>query len=225
MRTHARHRPLLTAAVVMLLLVAPWAPGGCGVDLSLSCGKDDAKDAGSDSGKDLERLETYTNPAYGYSFKYPGDWELREADSTEVAAGAVSVSDVSAYDPDGAVDSLGGLVDVLQVSVYELTVVLEDDDLPGIKPLLEGLMEDFARQSTGFETLEALSETKTGGLSGYKVKCGFIMGDTRVTSTLYFIFDGDVEYQLLTQAAEENWGANRQVFDAFVSSFTPGTAE
>ena len=38
-----------------------------------------------------------------------------------------------------------------------------------------------------------------------------------------FLFDGDIEYQLTTQSADEHWEANQPVFDAMVASFTAGT--
>jgi len=217
MSTQAGTRPPRLAATVLLLLVVAVTLGGCGFDLSLSCGEDD--------GADLEGLETYTDPTHGYSFRYPGDWELRENHSTEVSAGAASVSDVSAFDPDGAEDSTGSRIDVLQVSVYKLAATVEAAALPEIKPVLEGLMDDFARQSEDYATVEPLSEAKVGELKGYEVTCRFTMGETPVISTFYFLFDGDIEYQLLVQAAEQSWEAERPVFDAFVTSFAPGPAE
>lgn len=217
MRTYNEHRPSCLSAVVLLMLALSAVLGGCGLDFNVSCGEDAIDEVAG--------LETYTDARYGYTFSYPGDWELREEDATEVSAGAASVGDVSAFDPDGAVDASGAYVDVLQVSVYELAVSVGEGDLDVLKPVLEGLMEDFAGQSTGFETLEPLSETKVGRLSGYKVTCGFTMEGTPVTSTLYFLFDGYMEYQLLLQAADENWEMDRPVFDAFVASFAPGAAE
>ncbi|MBN1321430.1 MAG: hypothetical protein JXA87_11405 [Thermoleophilia bacterium] len=215
MRTQAGSRPPRAIGAVLLLLAIAITLGGCGCDLSFSCGEN--------AGTGLEGLTTYTDSTYGYSFRYPGDWEVRESHSTEVSAGAASVSDVSAFDPDGAADSSGSRIDVLQVSVYQLAVAVEETALPEIKPVLEGLMEDFARQSEDYATLEPLSEARVGELNGYEVTCSFTMGETPVTSTFYFLFDGDIEYQLLVQAAEQNWEADRQVFDAFVASFTPGS--
>ena len=217
MRTKAGSRSPHLAAPALLLLVVAVVLGGCGFDLSLSCGKNE--------GTGLEGLETYTDPTYGFSFSYPGDWELREGHSTEVNAGAASISDVSVFDPEGATDSSGSLIDVLQVSIYRLAVAVEEAVLPEFKPVLEGLMDDVARRSKGYETVEPLSKVKVGELKGYQVTCRFTMGETPVLSTFCFLFDDDIEYQLLMQAAEQNWEAEQQVFDAFVTSFTPGPKE
>ena len=43
-------------------------------------------------------------------------------------------------------------------------------------------------------------------------------------TTSYFIFSGNIEYQLVLQAASENWEKDQAVFDAFLASFKPGAA-
>jgi hypothetical protein len=41
-------------------------------------------------------------------------------------------------------------------------------------------------------------------------------------TTFYFLFSGDIEYQLAIQASADTWEAQQEVFDAFLASFTPG---
>jgi hypothetical protein len=64
-----------------------------------------------------------------------------------------------------------------------------------------------------------------GDLPSFEVTYTFSKGTLPATSTLYFVFDGSIEYQIILQAATENWQKNAPIFEAMVSSFEPGSPE
>jgi hypothetical protein len=38
-------------------------------------------------------------------------------------------------------------------------------------------------------------------------------------STLYFLFNGDAEYEFSTQASTDHWAKDQPIFDAMIASF------
>ncbi len=168
--------------------------------------------------------KVYTDPDYGFSFEYPANWQIQEGDSSDVTAGGSATTSVGVFDPEGAVAD-DTYVDLVQVSVYELNVAVDESMMPDIQAEVEQVLASLESQAANIETVEALSETTVGDVPGFKVTYSFSKGDRPVTSTLYFLFDGGLEYQLTMQAATENWEKNTPIFDALVSSFQPGPAE
>jgi hypothetical protein len=81
-------------------------------------------------------------------------------------------------------------------------------------------------QSQGNDTqvVEALSQTTAAGMPGFKTTLTVVTDGVPVTSTMYFLFSGEKEYQLTLQAATENWQAKLPTLEAILSSFRPGAA-
>lgn len=214
MNGHTRRLLRPRMAVALLVLLLAFVPAGCGFDFDISCGADE------------NEIETYTDPDYGYSFQYPGDWELETSTGAEVTSGAGSNSGVNVFDPDGATaeNSSGKdyYVDLFQVSVYELDVTVDESMMPEIKTEMEGLLADLSSQSGEWQMIHDLSETTVGGMFGYQTSYSFDMDGTPTSCTFYFVFEGDIQYQLTTQAATEDWEVEQPEFDAVVASFRPG---
>ena len=165
--------------------------------------------------------KTYTDATYDYSFDYPGSWQLQEGDTADVSAGGASVGSVGVYDPKGAVAE-DTYIDMVQVSVYELSVVVDESVMPEIKAELEAVLESLQSQAGDLQTVEPLAEITGGGIDGYKVTYSFAKNSAPVISTLYVLLSGDREYQLTVQAASENWEKNQSVFQTITGSFRPG---
>jgi hypothetical protein len=210
-------RPLRPrTAIALLILLMAFVPAGCGFDFDMSCGGNE------------NEIETYTDPGYGYSFQYPGDWEVEESTGPEVTSGAGSKAGVNVFDPNGASakNSSGKkyYVDLFQVSVYELTTTVDESMRPEIKTEMEGLLADLGSQEGDWQMVEDLSETSVDGMFGYQTSYSFVMDGTPTMCTFYFVFEGNIQYQLTTQAATENWENEQTAFDAIVASFKPGPA-
>lgn len=208
-----KNRPLrlLSPAVPIVLLVLAMALvlPGCSADFNLSCG--DAETA----------AKTYTDADYGYSFQYPGDWVVQQGDSADVTGGSGSESGMSVYDPDGTVAG-DSYIDLFQVSVYELTVTVDESVMPEIRSEVENLLTDLETQSDDWTKIEDLSDATVGGMDGYQATYGFTTDGTPTMSTFYFVFAGDIQYQLTLQAATETWEERQPEFESIVASFKPG---
>jgi hypothetical protein len=93
-----------------------------------------------------------------------------------------------------------------------------------VLPELEALLADLQSQDPSWKLEEALTQTSVAGLPSYRATFSFDSGTgAPLKTTSYFVFAGDIEYQLVVQSVSGNWQANQGVFDAFVASFKPGT--
>jgi hypothetical protein len=194
-----------------LVLVATLALGAAGV--AVGC------DSGGSGG-----TETYSDSVYGFRFDYPADWKLVTSDTAKVTSGADPAAVVTVGDPDGASVEGTGL-DLFMVRVYELSQVVDESALPEVLPYLEGLVADLQSQDPTWRVEEGLIETRVGGVPGYQTTSSFDWdASTPVNTTSYFLFAGDIEYQLVLQAATGNWEKDQAVFAAILTSFQTGAA-
>ena len=173
-------------------------------------------------GSSATGVKSYTNKDFGYSFEYPAAWKLREGESADVTAGGSAVGAVGFFNPKGAIAE-DTAIDLVQVTVYKLTQAVDASLMPQVRTEVEAVLANLEGQAADMETLEPLAETTVGAMSGFKVTYSFTQNGLPTTSSLYFLFNGDTEYQLTLQAATENWASNRPVFAAFLTSFKPGT--
>ncbi len=168
--------------------------------------------------------ETYSDSVYGFTFDYPADWKAVTSDTAAVTSGADPAAVVTVVDPDGA-RVADKRLDLFMVRVYELSQVVDESALPEVRPYLESLIADIQSQDPTWKVEEALIETRVGGIPGYQSTFSFDWdASTPVNTTSYFLFAGDIEYQLVLQAATENWEADQAVFAAILASFRNGTA-
>jgi len=192
-----------------LVLVATLAVAAAG--LALGC------ESGADGG-----TETYSDSVYGFTFDYPADWEAFTSETAGVTSGADPAAVVTVGDPEGArVDGTG--LDLFMVRVYELSRVVDASALSEVRPDLESLIADLQSQDPTWKVEEPLTETSVGGIPGYQITSSFDWdADTPVKTASYFLFDGNIEYQLVLQAATENWEADQALFAAILASFQAG---
>ncbi len=163
----------------------------------------------------------YTDTNHGYSFEYPAGWEVQQGGTADVEAGSSASTSMGVYDPKGAV-AQDTYIDMVQVSLYQLNVVVDESVMDEIKTEVESVLSSLENQAGDLATVEPLAETTVGDMEGWQVTYDFQKNGAPVTSTLYFLFWGDKEYQLTVQAAKENWELNEPIFEALVKSFRPG---
>jgi hypothetical protein len=174
-------------------------------------------------------VETYTDPAYGFSFDYPADWRLKVyevtpetiPDSGGALAWGGKVSDVGFLDRDGAT-AADTYMDLAEVRAFYMGRPIDESNMSSLKSQLESASVDWGSGVTDVKVIEALTETSMGGMKGFKRTHSFVKDGVPFVTTAYFLFSGPMEYIVQTQAAEENWTANQPVFDAFLASFKPG---
>ena len=215
----ARKRRFALPLIAGVLLAIAMMLIGCGGSndsvSTTSAGAGSTEDATSGGS-----LKTYSNGEYSYSFQYPEGWKVEEGSTADVSAGGTAVATLGVYDPDGA-KANNIYIDIAQISVYKLNVTIDDSMMSDIRTEVENVLSSIESAAGDIEVIEALSETSTNGLNGFKITYRLTKENVPVVSTLYFLFSGDTEYQITVQAAEENWDAKKAVFDAMVASFKP----
>ena len=194
MKDPRRYAPVLIAVLVLVVLAV-------GVS---ACGSS---------------VKKYSDPTYGYSFSYPSAWKV-QAGNSDVTAGGTATASVGVFNPDGTqVNST--YVDLAMVMVYKLTVTVTDPWSSDIQKELEGVLTSLEGQAGDVKVEVPLKQTTTAGLKGYVVTYTFTKDGSALRSTLYFLFNGDKEYELTQQAATASWDATKPVLDSIVTSFKP----
>jgi hypothetical protein len=89
---------------------------------------------------------TYTDAKYGYTFQYPGSWEIGDSTTVGASAGGGSTGTAGVTDPNGA-QAEGDYIDILMVSTYELNSVITSDLIPALEEELKGVICRSSRRS------------------------------------------------------------------------------
>jgi hypothetical protein len=162
---------------------------------------------------------SYTSKDFKFQFTYDSS-VLTESTSmtTAGAAGGKSVFDVGFLDPKGTKTG-GEYRDGLVVSVYKLNATVTDAMLPEVKTELEGILPQL-EQSLGSGTkLSSLVAVDLNGVKGFSSDASFTMDKIPFKATLYFLINGNLEYQISAQAAESKWTTMQPVFKTMMDSF------
>jgi hypothetical protein len=164
--------------------------------------------------------KTYIDTTYRYSISYPLGWKVQAGGTSEATAGSAAAGTVGIFNPHGTVVD-GVYVDVALVMVYKLNVTVDDPWTDTWRTQMEGLLTQLEGQATSMKVDEALQQTTLAGLKGYYASYTFTKGDKPIRSALYFLFDGDVEYELTMQASTYVWDQAKPSFDLMLKSFRP----
>jgi len=195
---HPRRVMLMGAALVAVLLLAA---------LLSACGSSGAR--------------SYSDPTYGYGFSYPGTWKLQSGATSDATAGGSAAGTVAAYNPNGTVvDTI--FVDLAMVMVYKLNFTVTDPWAADVKTELDGLVSQLQGQTTDMKVEQPLKQTTIATLKGYVATFTFTKNGTPMRSTLYFLFNGSIEYELTLQAATAKWDDTKPALDSIVATFRPG---
>jgi hypothetical protein len=162
---------------------------------------------------------TYTSKDYKFQLTYDSSM-LKESTSLSSAgaAGGKSVFDVGFVNPKGTKSS-GEYRDGIVISVYKLTTTVTDSMLPEVKSELEGILPQL-QQSLGSDAkLGSLSTVDLNGTKGFSSDATFTLDKIPFKATLYFLINGNLEYQVTAQAAEAKWATMQSVFKTTMDSF------
>lgn len=195
---------------------------GCSGSAEVNVGGDSSAPASAEQTVPAD-VETYTSEKYGFSFQYAPPFEQKGDTSWEAESGASSVDSVAVFDTEGT--QVGGQYrDAFVVNVYQLNTEITEENLDAVQEELEASVIPQLTQSSEDMQISELTATTVGGLSGFQADATFSVEDTPMSSTLYFLFDGDIEYQLLTQSATDRWEELQPTFDQMVNSFAVSDA-
>jgi len=198
-------------ALLLVLVGLALTPAAC----SGSGGSDSGGDSGG--GSDGGSAE-YTNDQYGFTLTH--DPQFTEGEPVDTpGAGGGSVFDVIFADTNGARVS-DRYVDAIQVSVYELAREVEPSEVPELKGELDGVVEEMLGALSGATITEPLTEVTVNDAPGFKLAYTYTEDGTELTALTYFLFKGQREYQITTQAATENWSGLSARLEAAAESFS-----
>ena len=165
-------------------------------------------------------LTTYTNKDYKFSLTYDSSL-LKEntAVTTKSSAGASAALRVGFVDPKGTKTD-GDYRDGVVVLVYKLSQTITDSVLPSVKDYLSTtLLPQLATGYGSSATIGKLADTQLNGTKGFVTSSSFSMGGTQFKARLYFMFQGNVEYQLTMQSATSRWAELQPQLQKVIDSF------
>lgn len=186
--------PILTLAVVGFLLAA--------------CG-------GGSGG-----MKTYANDTYRFSLSYDSGTFTEASDtSAQGSAGGSSVFDVGFVDKSGTKVS-GEYRDGVLLSVYKLSTKVTASMMPLVKDELDKLMPQLIESLGSDGKIGALQDAEAGGVQGFSADATFSMDGVPFRARLYFLINGELEYQITLQAADDRWTDLEPKFQQVIDSFT-----
>jgi hypothetical protein len=189
-----------TVAIAGLALIV--GLGGCSSSSDSGTGGESASPTAEASPSSAlpADAKTFTSDKYGFSFQYaPADT-------------------VAVFDVEGT--QVGGQYrDAFVVNTYQLNTEITDENLDQVATELEQNVIPQLEQSSDEMQISELVSTEVNGLKGFQADATFSVDGTPMSSTLYFLFDGNLEFQLLTQSATDRWEELQPTFTAMVDSF------
>jgi hypothetical protein len=162
--------------------------------------------------------KSYTDPDYGFSFEFSGDWTLGAVLPSDLEGGVTE--SVGAFDPEGVMSEDG--YDFVSVRVYDITPGAPEVTAESLQTEFESWLTDAQGFYSGMQIVEPITAAKVGGLDGYKATFTFTDQGVALRTTEYVLLSDTVMYDLFLQSAEETWAANQEIFAGFLSSFKPG---
>ena len=199
------------ASLVLVVAIAVLVLAACGGSVSVG-----SSPAGQSTGANGQN--TYTNDQYGFSIT--PDAQLKKGDPTNSdGAGGSPVFQVIFADPNGA-QSSSAYLDAQQVSVYKLTRSVKASEVPGLKSELTGMVDQLMSSLTDAQLVQKLTPVTVNGVPGFAIKYTFTDSGKALTMASVFLFKGEYEYQIASQAATEHWDALKGKFESGVQSFT-----
>ena len=169
--------------------------------------------------------KTYTNDTYGYSFAYPGRWDM--ADETDLFSGFLDeASGVSLLSMSAAAYGIGDSDQPEELAA--VGVLMFTAGALGDESQLETTMQTNYSQAelagSGVTILEPVTAVTIGGLPGYQTSLSMVAGTFSLNATLCMLVGSDSTYMLIAMATSDEWAGAQKGFDRFFDSFEPGGA-
>ena len=191
--------PKLVAAGALALTVLGVSCGGSG----------DAPDPGSEGAE--QTAQTYDDN--GVTFEYPPEWEEFPAEASATTAGSNELWSAT-VGPDKT--------NLVNITAYRLNIEVTEDNLDSIEAELDQVIQDVVKQAGG-EITSGPTADEVAGLPGYTYAWeGVEVSGEQKDSSVYFLFDGDIEYFFNCQFSEETADEVQSGCDQILESFSTG---
>lgn len=206
-------RLFVVAGAAVLLGLA-----GCSGSAEVNVGSSESAAPSASTQAPDGQTTTYTSDKYGFSFEYAPPFEEKTDTSWEAQSEQSSADSVAVFDVEGT-QVAGQYRDAFVVNVYQLNTEINESNIGDVATELEQNVIPQLEQAGQNMQISELVSTEVNGLQGYQADATFTVDGTPMTSQLYFLFDGDLEYQLLVQSASDRWQELQPTFEAMVDSF------
>ena len=166
--------------------------------------------------------QTYTDPAYGYSFTYDAPFQLEPSAQTELGSGSAALSQVAVVvppvGPQRPLPSFG-------INVYALGEAVTQDNLAAAKAdLSRHVLGSFANPpaSAGNPPVKfgKLTQTTVAGQPTFTAEGTFTYDNAPWMNRLYFVLAGSIEYELVLQGPKSSWQKLEPQMQKMVDSLT-----
>ncbi len=163
---------------------------------------------------------TYTNDEYGFSFDYDSGVFTESTDTSAAgSAGGDSVFKIGFFDENGTKQG-DQFRDGFLINIYKLNVKIDESLMPAVADEIEKLLPELGKAFGSGATFSDLTEVKSGNVMGFKTDSTYEMEGTPFKATMYFLFNGDIQYQLTFQAADDRWSELEPSFKQVMDTFT-----
>jgi hypothetical protein len=156
--------------------------------------------------------KTYVDAEYGFSFQYPGEWDITKR-AGSIATGGSSISVV---DPKGTKIKKGSVDSATVVAASEGTTSQPEPTDAGVEEALAELKTQFPDAVLA----ERLHRAVVGGKDGWSWTFTYTQVKVPVKVSFYWLIDGDTAYGVSFKASQDHWEADQAIFRGILTSFT-----
>jgi hypothetical protein len=156
--------------------------------------------------------KTYVDAEYGFSFQYPGEWDISKR-AGSIATGGASISVV---DPKGTKIKKGSVDSATVVVASQGTKPQPEPTDAGVDQALTELKAQFPDAVVA----ERLQGAAIGGKEGWSWAFTYTQVKVPVKVSFYWLIDGGTAYGVSFKASLDHWEADQASFSGILTSFT-----
>jgi hypothetical protein len=156
--------------------------------------------------------KTYVDSEYGFSFQYPGEWDVSKR-AGSIATGGASISVV---DPKGTKIKKNSVDSATVVAASQGTKAQPEPTDAGVDEALVQLKAQFPDAVLA----ERLHVAVVGGKNAWSWAFAYTQVKVPVRVSFYWLIDGDTAYGVSFKTSQDHWEADQAIFGGILTSFT-----
>jgi hypothetical protein len=159
----------------------------------------------------------YASHEYGFSLKYPADFDAFGASPDAKDPGAPKMQEFF-FDAQGTkVD--GKSVDILEVAVYQMSSAPAQADFEAHKRDFEAMLVGLIGKVPDLKMVKPISWTTLDGRPAVTLTCTYTIGGKDVAASALLVFKDDRAYLVRAQASRETWATTGRELASSMASF------
>lgn len=162
--------------------------------------------------------KTFTSAKYRFSFDYRAPFQLRRGTTFTGEAGSGAELTTGVFDVTGN-RIAGQYRDAFVVNVYKLNQAITPELLPAVRRELRVVIRQLKASTPSMSTTR-LKRTAVDQIPGFQLSARFRVSGVPMRTRMTFLFNADIEYQLLEQTTKQDWAALQGRLTAMRNSFS-----